>query len=93
MTTNNYEGGGGGRGAGGAEKKKPPHGRFFSGVSLGLFSGDDSLAGANFCACAAFDACIGIDNIDFTFADCLYRAVGKTCAASYTFVSNNVSHS
>ncbi len=77
----------------GENKKSCLGAAFFYGVSLGLFSGDDSLAGANFCACAAFDACIGIDNIDFTFADCLYRAVGKTCAASNTFVGNNVSHS
>ena len=40
----------------------------------------------------AFDAGVGVDNIDFTFADSLYRAVGKTCAACNTFVGNNVSH-
>jgi len=32
-----------------------------------LFTGDDCLAGANLCAGAAFDAGVGIDNVDFTF--------------------------
>ena len=61
--------------------------------SIRLFTGDDSVAGANFCASAALDAGIGIDHIDVTLGDSFNGAVGKAGAASDTFVCNYVSHS
>ena len=60
--------------------------------SIRLFTGDDSLAGANFSASATLDAGVGINYIDVTLRNRFNGAVGKTCAASYTFVSNYVSH-
>ena len=60
--------------------------------SIRLFTGDDSVAGANFCAAATLDAGIGIDVIDVAFRDCFNGAHGKTGAASYTLISDYVSH-
>ena len=57
-----------------------------------LFSGNDCFAGANFSAAAAFDASVGIDVVDVTFRDCFNGANGKTSSASYTFISDYVSH-
>ncbi len=57
-----------------------------------LFTGDDSLAGANACAGTAVDANIGVDNIDIAFRDSLNGTFGETSAASNTRVCNYVSH-
>ncbi len=59
----------------------------------GLFTGDDSFAGANFSARTAVDAHFGIDVVDVAFRDCFYGANGQTGAASHTRVSDYVSHS
>lgn len=62
-------------------------------LMLILFAGDDCFAGAYFSARAAIDASIGVDVIDIAFRDSLYGANGKTGTASYTRISNYVSHS
>ena len=59
---------------------------------VGLFAGDDSLAGANFCARTALDASIGIDVVDVAFRDSVNGTNGLASAASHARVSNNVSH-
>ena len=61
-------------------------------VLRGLFAGDDSLAGANFCARTALDAGIGIDVVDFAFRDSVNGTNGLASATSHARVSNNVSH-
>ena len=71
--------------------KGRPH-EITSYAAEGLFARFDSAAGANFCARTTFDACIGIDVIDFAFRDCFNGANGETCTASHTSVSDNVSH-
>lgn len=57
-----------------------------------LFAGDDSVVGANGSASAAVDACVGIDVIDITCADCVYRADTLASATCHTVVSNYVCH-
>lgn len=57
-----------------------------------LFAGDDSLAGANLCAAATFDASVGVNLVDVAFRDCLYGTNGQASAASYTLISDYVSH-
>lgn len=52
----------------------------------------DSVVGANRSAAAAADASVGVDVIDITLADCLYRANRLACAACDTSVCNYVSH-
>lgn len=54
---------------------------------------NDCFAGANACASAAFNASVGVNNIDRAFRNSFYGTFGKTGSASYTAVSNNVSHS
>lgn len=54
---------------------------------------NDCFRGAYFSARTAFNASVGIDVVDIAFRDCLYGANGCASAASYTFVSNYVSHS
>lgn len=63
---------------------------FLLNFGLALF---DSVVGANRCAAAAADACVGINLVDVALRDSLYGTNGKTCAASDTSVSNYVSHS
>ena len=58
----------------------------------GLFTGDDSLAGANFCARATLDAGVGIDVVDVAFRNCVNRANGLASATSHARVSDYVSH-
>lgn len=53
---------------------------------------DDCFAGANFRAGTAFDAGVGVDVVDFAFADGANGAYGLAGAASNAFVCNNVSH-
>ena len=57
-----------------------------------LFSGDDSLAGANFCARTALDASIGIDVVDIAFRDSVNGADGLASATSHARVCDYVSH-
>lgn len=62
---------------------------FFSLLSIGE---DDGIRGADLGASAAFDAGIGVDNIDVAFRDSVDRAVGEAGAAGHTFVGDYVSH-
>ena len=57
-----------------------------------LFAGDDSVAGANFCAWTALDAGIGIDVVDVAFRDSVNGTNGLASATSHARVGNNVSH-
>ena len=61
-------------------------------LSEKLFAGDDSLAGANFCARTALDASIGIDVVDVAFRDSVNGTNGKAGATSNALVGDNVSH-
>lgn len=58
----------------------------------GLFAGFDSSAGAYFSARTAFDACVGVNVVDFAFRNSFYGANGETGAASNTSVSNYICH-
>ncbi len=60
--------------------------------TLFLLAGSDSVRRANLCAASAVDAGVRIDVIDFTLADCLYRANRLTSTACDAGVSNYVCH-
>ena len=57
-----------------------------------LFTGLDSLAGANACTSTAVNALVGIDNIDIAGRDSLYRAFVDAGTASDARICNFVSH-
>lgn len=57
-----------------------------------LFSGVNSVAGANFSARTAVDAGVGIDVVDVAFRDRVGGTYCLTCATGNTVVVNNVSH-
>lgn len=48
-----------------------------------LCSGDDSFAGASFCARTALDASVGIDFVDVAFRDSVNGANGLASATSH----------
>ena len=57
-----------------------------------LFTGLDSLAGANACAGSAVDALVGIDNVDIAGRDSLYRTFVDAGSASDAGIIDFVSH-
>lgn len=60
--------------------------------SVPLCLGRDSARGANVCACAAVDACVGVDAVDVALANGFSRALGLAGSASHAVVADNVSH-
>ncbi len=51
-------------------------------IDFYLLRRKNGIVGANSCARATFDASIGIDVVDFAFADSVNGTFGKTCTAS-----------